>query len=96
LTPEAGLAKQTLTTKQQALYNFIVRYLREHRQSPLIREVQVGCQILSYKSAIDRLNALERKGFIKRMPNKHRGIRLARRPQRSPPIETPPVLQGAV
>jgi SOS-response transcriptional repressor LexA len=44
----------------------------------LIREIQLGCQIASYKSALDRLNALERKGFIKRTPNKHRGIRLGR------------------
>ena len=45
----------------------------------MIREIQLGCQIASYKSALDRLNALERKGFIKRAPNKHRGIRVLRR-----------------
>jgi len=41
--------------------------------------VQDGCAIFSYKSALDRLNALERKGLIRRMPNKHRGIRVVRR-----------------
>ena len=50
----------------------------ENRYSPLIREIQAGCQITSYKSALDRLNALERKGFIKRTPNKHRGIKVGR------------------
>lgn len=58
---------------------FIERYVDERRCAPLIREIQVDCQIASYKSAIDRLNALERKGLIKRAPNKHRGIRLIRK-----------------
>ena len=79
-----------LTQKQQTLYEFITRYLSEHRQSPLIREIQAACQIASYKSAVDRLNALERKGFIKRVPNKHRGIRLARR---AAPVSQPSVSQ---
>ena len=78
---EPVLAKKNLTSKQQLVLEFIQRYLGEHRRSPLIREIQVGCQIASYKSVIDRLNALERKGFIKRAPNRHRGIRLVRRPQ---------------
>ena len=62
------------------MFGFIQRYIEEHRRSPFIREIQLGCQIASYKSAIDRLNALERKGFIKRTPNKHRGIRIVSKP----------------
>ena len=58
---------------------FIERYFEKHRCSPLIREIQADRQIASYKSAIDRLNALERKGFIRRIPNKHRGIKVIRR-----------------
>ena len=61
------------------MFAFIERYFGEHRQSPLIREIQIDCQIASYKSAIDRLNALERKGLIRRTPNKHRGIKVLRR-----------------
>ena len=70
-----------LTHKQQAVFEFIRGYLAAHRMSPLIREIQAGCRITSYKSAIDRLNALERKRLIARTPNKHRGIRLVRQPQ---------------
>lgn len=85
------MTKQVLTPKQQTVFDFISGYLSEHRRSPYIREIQVGCGITSYKSAIDRLNALERKGFIKRRPNKHRGIRIARRPQPQPVArELPP------
>ena len=78
MLPEPGLAESSLTQKQRTVYEFIQRYFTEHRRSPLIREVQLGCNILSYKSAIDRLNALEHKGLIRRLPNKHRGIRRIR------------------
>ena len=61
------------------MFEFIQRYLGEHHLSPLIREIQDACQIASYKSAIDRLNALEHKRFIRRIPNKHRGIKLVRK-----------------
>lgn len=71
----------------------------EYRQSPLIREIQSGCQILSYKSALDRLTALERKGLIRRLPNKHRGIKLVRRLEVQPAVaqvsEPPPVAEGS-
>ena len=86
------MSKSSLTQKQQTVFDFIQRYVEEHRQSPLIREIQTGCQIISYKSALDRLNALERKGLIKRAPNKHRGIKLVRRPAEEPqatPASTP-------
>ncbi|MBI3457501.1 MAG: hypothetical protein HY002_17110 [Candidatus Rokubacteria bacterium] len=74
------MAKTSLTLKQAAVFEFIQRYVAEHHQSPLIREIQAGCQIASYKSALDRLNAIERKWLIKRAPNKHRGIKLVRQP----------------
>lgn len=61
------------------MFDYIQAFIAEHRKSPLIREIQAACQITSYKSAIDRLGALEHKGFIKRVPNKHRGIKIARR-----------------
>mgnify|MGYP001566723550 FL=1 len=73
------MAKTSLTPKQAAVFEFIQRYVAEQHRSPLIREIQTGCQIASYKSALDRLNAIERKGLIKRAPNKHRGIKVLRR-----------------
>ena len=67
-----------LTGKQQVVLEFIQRYVAEHHRAPYIREIQSGCGIASYKSTVDRVNALERKGYLKRRPNKHRGIRLSR------------------
>ncbi len=90
----------SLTKKQQTVLDFIQRYVDQQQVSPLIREVQAGCQIVSYKSALDRLNALERKGLIRRTPNKHRGIKLLRRlevqPLNAPTVkEQPPVSEGS-
>ena len=74
------------------MFDFLQSYFSEHRKFPLIREVQAGCEISSYKSALDRLNALERKGYIKRTPNKHRGIRIVRHAAASPlPVKATPL-----
>jgi repressor LexA len=66
-----------LTEKQELVLDFIHQYLVQCHRSPFIREIQEGCRIASYKSVVDRLNALEHKGYIKRTPNKHRSIRLS-------------------
>lgn len=68
-----------LTQKQQTILDYLQRYIGEHRRSPFLREIQDACRIASYKSVIDRLNALERKGFIKRTPSKHRAIHIHRK-----------------
>ena len=78
-----------LTQKQQVVLSYIQSYLATYQQSPLIREVQLGCQIASYKSTLDRLNSLERKGWIKRLPNKHRGVQLLRKAEDVPASPEP-------
>ena len=83
-----------LTYKQQTVLDYLQRYLGEHRRAPFLREIQEACGIVSYKSVIDRLNALEHKGVIKRVPNKHRGIKLIRRVHEPP--QPPPQLVQAV
>ena len=86
----------SLTQKQQRVFDFLYQYIAEHRKSPLIREIQAGCEIASYKSAIDRLSALEHKGFIRRIPNKHRGIKVVKRPLRDIPAVQEPAPAGDV
>jgi SOS-response transcriptional repressor LexA len=63
-----------LTPGQKQVYDFIKAYIEDNKKSPYIREVQLGCRISSYKGAVDKLTALEKKGYIKRKLNKHRGI----------------------
>ena len=90
------MTRRLLTRKQQHVLEFLQHHFLEHHASPLIREVQAGCQIHSYKSTLDRLNALERKGYIKRIPNKHYGIRLLKTLSAEPASEELQVAQPAV
>lgn len=65
-----------LTSHQARVFFFIKSYINEKRRAPYLREIQEACNIQSHKVVIDRLNALERKGYIKRKFNQHRSIRL--------------------
>ncbi len=65
-----------LTKKQKAVYDFIKRYIETNNKAPYIREVQDACGIVSYKSAVDKLLALEKRGYIQRALNKHRSIKI--------------------
>jgi repressor LexA len=68
------MERYMLTQKQKDVYDFIRTYMEKNTISPYIREIQEGCSIQSYKSAVDKLLALEKKGYIKRSLNKHRSI----------------------
>jgi len=70
------MAQVKLTEKQRVVYDFIKSYAQGNGNAPYIREIQEGCGIVSYKSAVDKLLALEKKGYIKRALNKHRSIKV--------------------
>jgi len=70
------MEKIALTKKQKKVLDFVKEYAKEKKESPYIREIQDACGITSYKSAIDKLLALEKKGYIKRTLNKHRSIKI--------------------
>ena len=63
-----------LTQKQLEVYNYVTGYMKKNNKSPYIREIQEACGINSYKVILDRLSALEKKGYIHRHFNKHRSI----------------------
>jgi repressor LexA len=65
-----------LTQKQKQVYLFLRDYIAQNKDAPYLREIQLACNIKSHKCVIDRLFALERKGYIRRKINEHRGIRL--------------------
>ncbi len=69
-----------LTLKQKKIYEYIKDYISKHKKSPYIREIQEGCKIKFYKSVVDKLISLEKKGLIKRELNKHRSIKLQEQP----------------
>lgn len=68
------MARYFLTDRQEKVYNYIKGYIEKNSVAPYIREIQEGCNIQCYKSAVDKLLALEKKGYIKRSLNKHRSI----------------------
>lgn len=70
------MSKYTLTQRQQDVYNYVTAYISRFNKSPYIREIQEACGISSYKVTLDRLSALEKKGYIRRKLNKHRSIAL--------------------
>ena len=66
--------RNNLTSRQQEVFNFVRGYIEKNKRAPYIREIQEGCDIFSYKAAVDKLLSLEKKGYIRRILNKHRGI----------------------
>ena len=68
-----------LTPNQEQVYLFIKGYIVKNKHAPYQHEIQRACNINSHKCVIDRLTALERKGYIKRKLNQHRSIKLVNR-----------------
>ncbi|WP_176595712.1 MULTISPECIES: transcriptional repressor LexA [Sphingobium] len=85
-----------LTPKQQELLSFIQTRLEEGGVSPSFEEMKEALDLRS-KSGIHRLiNALEERGFIRRLPNRARALEVLKLPEamhRAPkvvaPIKTP-------
>lgn len=73
----------TLTSRQQQLLEFLEKAHTEQGFMPSSREVQRHFGFASQTAAMDLLRALERKGFIRRLPGKARAVVLNRRPNGS-------------
>lgn len=73
-----------LTERQQEVFNFLVGYIEQHGYPPTIREMQVGLGIGSLRGVTIHLDALHKKGFIRRLsakdgPRTSRGIQILAR-----------------
>jgi repressor LexA len=67
-----------VTARQRQVYEFISRYLETQNQPPTIAEIGKQFQMTSSASVHSILSALEREGFIKRIPNVSRGIEIVK------------------
>jgi repressor LexA len=65
-----------LTDRQREVFEFIRDSFRNHNCPPTVREIAKHFQFSSPKAATDHLNALERKGYIRRRSSKARNIEL--------------------
>lgn len=66
---------ESLTEKQQFLYEFIENYQMEYGKSPTIKEMREYCNVSSDNSILKHLKALEEKGYIQK-DDTPRGIKL--------------------
>src|SRR5437764_695116 len=69
-----------LTVKQQRVLDVITTSLRQKGQPPTVREIGLEIGVASSCTVQRHLDALERKGFIKRDRYKYRSIELADSP----------------
>jgi repressor LexA len=65
-----------MTKKQKAIYEFIVERVRRRGIPPTLNEIGTAFGLSSASGVADHLNALERKGYIRRRPGISRGIEL--------------------
>lgn len=69
---------QELTAKQQQIYDYLEFYITEHSCPPTLREISEHIGIRGTATAMQHLEALERKGYIQRREGS-RGISLTRK-----------------
>lgn len=68
----------SLTKVQEETLALIKRYIADHGHSPTFSELKAALGLASIRSVTQRIEALERKGFITRDRFQHRSIRIAK------------------
>ncbi len=65
-----------LTARQRQIFEFICETMRAENRPPTVREIADHFNFQSPKAATDHLDALERKGYIRRRNRKARNIEI--------------------
>ncbi|MCK4283198.1 MAG: transcriptional repressor LexA [Candidatus Brocadiae bacterium] len=65
-----------LTARQREIFDFICETMRAENRPPTVREIADHFNFQSPKAATDHLDALERKGYIRRRNRKARNIEI--------------------
>jgi len=68
--------KDTLTTTERKVYNYLLDFLAEHTYQPSVRDIGKRFKIKSTKTVSELLQSLADKGFIERDPSRSRGVKL--------------------
>jgi repressor LexA len=68
---------EELSKRQRAILQFIEEYVRENGYPPTYEEIRVAIEISTKSLVNHHLAALEAAGYLSRVPNTPRGIRLA-------------------
>jgi repressor LexA len=67
-----------LTHRQQEILTFVQRYTQSHGYPPSVREIGQAMGLTSSSTVHSHLEALERKGFLRRDPSKPRALEVLR------------------
>ncbi len=67
-----------LTDRQQEILTFVRRYAESHGYPPSVREIGQAMGLTSSSTVHSHLEALERKGFLRRDPSKPRALEILR------------------
>jgi repressor LexA len=81
---------EELTERQQRVLQFIESQIKKHGYPPTIREIGRHLGIKSTNGVNDHLNALQRKGFIKRQDHKSRTLSVVHSTSSAPAAASPP------
>lgn len=63
-----------LTDKQAAILTYIKGYIVSYGYSPIAKDIQSKFGYASQNAALEHLNAIEKKGYIRRTPKIARSI----------------------
>ncbi len=78
-----------LTPRQEEILQFLMRYQAQHRHAPTLVEIQQHCGFKSRSSVQEQLTVIERAGYIQRIPNATRAIKLLKEPESNPEYRLP-------
>lgn len=67
---------EPLTTKQQLIFDYLKKEIRQKGYPPAIREICKAVELRSTSTVHSHLESLERKGYIRRSPSKNRSIEI--------------------
>ncbi len=67
--------RKSLTKKQDRIFEFVRKHVQDTGYPPTVREIGTAFGI-SEKGAHDHLNAIQKKGYIRRIPKKPRAIEI--------------------
>ncbi len=76
------VGKESLTKRQKEIYDFLKDKIMNRGYGPTVREIGAEFGIRSPNGVMCHLNALEKKGLIKRESHKSRAIQLTEEPQK--------------
>lgn len=66
----------TLYKRQKEIFDFISKYIQENNYSPTLQEIATAMNLSSLATVHEHINALERKGVLKRYEGSVRGIEI--------------------